>query len=142
MTTYIVSYKVYSERAGKFHGHPYAWRGHNGAFKVRTRVPNDKSSLHHFLLNMLHSVGLQEATMKIIRPQAKGESAGFKLVFYGHISPEAIEIDRFNERLSGHEHKAIPGQGWVRQLYYQAERHGFSRTRFKGTGGRFGSKKS
>jgi hypothetical protein len=132
MTCYIVSVKVPSEKAGKYRGHPYAWKGH---WRFRGRLPSGEREFHQWLLGILRSHGFWGGTVKIIRPQARGESAGFKRVFYGVIDADHVKAERLSEKSSGDVHKPIPNLPWSRQPWYVAEKHRLrERERFKGTG--------
>jgi len=136
-TCYIVSYKEYSQKAGKYHGYPWVWKGHA---KFRGRLPNDERAFHMWLMGLLRPFGVTHGVFKVIRHQAHGESPGFKCVAYGAFDEDHVKIERFTERLSGDEHKAYPNIPWSREPWYQSERHGFTRSRFQGTGKRWGPK--
>jgi len=129
-TCYIISYKAPSERAAKYYGYGWVWRGH---VKYRGRIPNDERAFHTWLLNLFRPFGVTHGTFKVLRHQARGESPGCKCVAYGHFDEDHVEITRFTERSSGDEHKAYPNVPWSREPWWQSGRHGFGRTRFKGS---------
>jgi len=124
MTTYIISLKTYSSRAAKYYGRsPYVWIGN---WKWKGRFPTSKTKIHALIYRILASHGHPESGLvKVIRPQAEGEAAGVKQIFYGLVTPENIQILRIHER-SGDIHKANPNLPWSRQPYYQREYGGFS----------------
>jgi len=136
MTTYIISLKTYSPRAAKYYGRsPYVWIGN---WKWKGRFPTSKIEIHALLYRILLSHGHPEGgTVKVVRPQAEGESPGFKEVFYGLVTPENIQIERIHERASGDIHKANPNLPWSRQPYYQREYGRFSGFRKSRGRGRF-----
>jgi len=136
MPAYVVSYKQYSERAGRYKGHPFVWLGNH---TYRGRIPNDRASFLAWLKGVFSQDGIREGIFKILRHQMKGESAGCKCVAYGtfNFDENYVEILRFTEKVSGDEHKVLAGQSWTRQPFWQSERHGFESIHFKGIGKRF-----
>ena len=135
MTTYLISLKAYSPKAARYYGRsPYVWIG---SWKWRGRFPTSKREIHMLLYRILASNGHPEGGLvKVVRPQAEGESPGWKLVFYGHVFPGSIEVERIHER-SGDIHKANPNLPWSRQPYYQREYGRFKGFRKSGSRGRF-----
>jgi len=132
MTTYIVSIKVFSEKAGRRRGNPWVWKGH---WKHRGHLPTDERSFHLWILGLLRSGGYTGGIVKVIRPQAKGESPGFKRVFYGVVDQDHIKAEPLSEKSSGDIHKPVPNLPWSRQPWYIAEKHMLRESgRFKGTG--------
>jgi len=105
-----------------------------GTLEIRGELPTSEREFHQWLLGLLRSHGYAGGTVKIIRPQAKGESAGFKCIFYGTIDQDHVEAKRLSEK-SGDVHKPIPDLPWSRQPWYIAEKHRLREGgRFRGTG--------
>jgi len=143
MTVYIISVKVYSEKAARLGKYPYVWKGdpqHKGHIKYRGKLPIDEKSFQKWMMSLLRANGYPHGgTVKILRTQAKGESKGMKCIFIGYVDEDHVDVQRVTESVrwgSGTMHKAVPGMPWSRQPWYQRE--GFllrPSGRFRGTGG-------
>ena len=72
--------------------------------------------------------------VKIIRNQAKGESAGFKQIFYGTIDEYDVTLGRLSESASGDVHKPVPNAPNSQQPWYYKDRDNVRPSeRFKGS---------
>jgi len=134
MPTYIISIKQYSPKALRLYRYPYVWKH---VTKWRGTLPRGKIAFHSWLYQILASHGYpQGGEVMIYRPQAEGESAGFKLVFMGECYPDSISVTRIHEN-SGDLHKPIPNASWSRQPWYVRKQDRFFKFRKNKGRGRF-----